>query len=162
MKFLATALAKWHEVVRHLRFSEFASDDCDDLRLAVFGIALLPVDELPTPIAGRLNAGTFGAEQTVEPREVRLEVGQRPLVVHRVLDRAAPERNPAMRQCRQVVAGVRVCSHPVVEHHRRPAGERMCAEQQRRHGADDAEADQFPRVVVLRDPDVDARVPVVY
>jgi len=128
----------------------------------LFAVSSFPLDELRAAIAGGLNAGAFGAEQTVEPREVRLEVGQRPLVMHGVFDGAAPERSPTMRQSGQVVAGVGVGADPVVQHHHRPAGQRVRAEYYRRYCAEHAETDQFPRVVVLGHPDVDARVPVMH
>ena len=131
-------------------------------RLVLFAVSPLPLHESGTAISGRLDAGTLGPEQPVEPGEVRLEVGERALVVHRVLDGPAPERHPAVRQARQVVAGVRVGADPVVEHHRRPARERVGAEQHRRDGTEHAEADELPRVVVLRHPDVHQRVAVVH
>ena len=88
----------------------------------------LPVDECRRPVPGCTLPRTLAVEQTVEPREERLVVGERSLVMHVVLDGAAPARQPAVQRQRQVVADVRLDRQRNAQQHERPLRQWMRTE----------------------------------
>lgn len=112
----------------------------------------LPVDECRRPVATGTLARALGAEQSVEPVEERLEVGEWTLMVHVVLEGAAPERRPVVRRQRQVVADVSVHGQRDTQQQERPVRQWVRGEQPRRRRCADPDHRQFVRVQVLRHP----------
>ena len=110
--------------------------------------------------AGRLSR-TFTGSEPVEPVEERLEVGQRSAVMHVVLDSAAPEWRPAVRQPRQIVTAVILDADVLKVHHEAPERQRMAADYPRSRRSEDAAADELERMDVLTEPAVDGCVAVM-
>ena len=89
---------------------------------------MLPVYEGRRSVAGGTLSGAFAAKQTIKPREERLIVGERALVMHVMFDGTAPARQPAVQRQRQVVADVSLDRQTDAHEHERPVRQRVRAE----------------------------------